>query len=78
MVTMPITKRIEIVIGIPVYVISRMNFDYDENGGRKAVLVNPMHQYRVSRYGKHDCSAKNKKNGDCYGYPTLSCFMDEL
>ena len=78
MVTMPITKRMEIVIGIPVCLISRMNFDYEENVGKKALPVNPMHQYHVSHYGEHDCSANNKKNGDCHGYLSLSHFVDEL
>ena len=36
-----------------------------------------MHQYRVSQWGEHNCSAHNKKNGDYYEYPSLSHFMDE-
>ena len=55
-----------------------MNFDYKENGGKKAFPINPKHQYRVSHYGEHDCNANNKKNGDCYGYLDLSHFLDEL
>ena len=31
---------------------------------RKAFLANPKHQVHVSECGEHDCSAKNKKNGD--------------
>ena len=77
MIVVPITKRIKIVISIQVYLISRMIFDYEENGGKKALLAIPKHQYRVSQYGKHDCNANNKKNGDCYGYPCLSYFIDE-
>ena len=45
---------------------------------KKAFLTNPKHQYRVSRYGERDCSAKNKKNGDYYKYPSLYHFKDEL
>ena len=55
-----------------------MNFDYKENDGKKAFPANPKHQYLVSHYGGHDCNANNKMNGDCYGYPSLSRFMDVL
>ena len=51
----------EIVMGIQVCLISFMNFDYKENGGKKAFLANPKHQYHVSQCGEHDCSANNKK-----------------
>ena len=49
MIAMPITKRMEIVMGIQVCLISWMNFDYEENGGKKAFLANPKQQYRVSQ-----------------------------
>ena len=39
---------------------------------------NPNHQYCVSYYGEHDCHAYIKRNGDYYGYLTLSHFTDEL
>ena len=78
MITMGITKKTEIVMGIQVCLISRMNFDYMENGGKKAFPANPNHQYHAFHYGEHDCNANNKKNGDCYGYPCLSHFTDEL
>ena len=45
---------------------------------RKAFLANLKHQYHVSQNGEHDCGANNKKNGDYYGNPSLSHFMDEL
>ena len=54
-----------------------MNFDFKENGGKKAFLANAKHQYHVSQGGEHDCIASNKKNGDRYGYPNLSHFVDE-
>ena len=130
MIAKQITKRTEIVMGIQVCLISLMNFDYKEIGGkrafltnqkhqyhvsqcenkivmpitkewsllwlskfvsflewtfikrkmveRKAFLANPKHKYRVSYYAEHDCKASNKKNGDCYWYPSLSHFMEEL
>ena len=34
MIVMPTTKRMKIVMGIQVCLISRMNFDYKENGGK--------------------------------------------
>ena len=40
MISMPITTRMEIIIGIQVCFNSRMNFDYKENGGKKAFLTN--------------------------------------
>ena len=49
----------EIVMSIHVYLISHMNFDYEENGGKKAFLANPKHQYRVSQCGEHDCHGNN-------------------
>ena len=44
---------------------------------RKAFIANPKHQYHASQYGEHDCSTHNKKNKDCYEYPSLTYFMDE-
>ena len=64
-------------MSIQVCLISRMNSDYNENGGNKAFLVNPKQQYHVSHCGEHDCHANNKKNEDCYVYPSLSHFTDE-
>ena len=54
-----------------------MNFDYMENGRKKAFLANPNHQYRVSQCGEHDCRANTQKNGDYYEYPRLSHFTDK-
>ena len=53
-IVMPITKRMDITMSIQVCLISRMNFDYEKNGGKKAFLANPKHQYRVSQYGEHE------------------------
>ena len=78
MIVVPITKRMEIVISIQVYLNSQMNFDYKESGGKKAFLANPKHQYHVSQYGEHDCATNKKGNGDYYEYPNLPQFMDEL
>ena len=77
-IVMPITKAMEIIISIQVCLLSQMNLDFKDNGGKKAFPANPKRQYRVSYYGERDCNASNKKNGDCYGYPCLSHFMDEL
>ena len=65
-------------MSIQVGLISRMNFNYTENGGMKAFLGNPKHQYRVSQCGEHDYDANNKNNGDNYEYPRLPYFTDEL
>ena len=78
MIAIPITKRMEIIMGIQVCLISWINFDYTKNGGRKAFLANPKHQYHVSKYGEHYCHANNKNNGDYYEYPSLYHFTNEL
>ena len=44
---------------------------------KKSFQANPKHQYYVSQCGEHDCSAQNKKNGDCYEYQSLSPLMRE-
>ena len=56
MIVVPITKRMEIIMSIQVCLISRMNFDYKDNSG-KGFLTSPKHQYGVSEWGEHDCSA---------------------
>ena len=78
MIKVPITKAMEIIISIQVCLISWMNINYKDNGGKKAFLVNPKNQYHVSQYGEHDCHADNKKNGDYYQYPSLSHLTNEL
>ena len=44
----------------------------------KAFLAKPKHQYRLSQYGEHGCSAHNSKNADYNEYPSLSHLVDEL
>ena len=78
MIVVPLTKRMEIVTSIQVCIIPWMNFNCKENGGKKAFLAKPKHQYHVSQYGEHDCSATNKKGGDYYKYPSLFHFMNKL
>ena len=77
MIVLPITKRKVIIISIQVCLISQMNFDYKENGGKKSILANQKHQYHVSQCREHDFSANNKKNKDYYGHPSLSHSMNE-
>ena len=45
---------------------------------RKAFPANTKHQNHVSQCEEDDCSANNKKDGDYYGYPSLSHFTNEL
>ena len=78
MIVVPITKIMEINMSIQICLILQMNYDRKENCWKKAFLSNPKHQYSVSQYGEHDCCANNKKNWDCYKYPSLSHFTDEL
>ena len=77
-IVQPITKRMEIVMSIQVCPISWMNFDCEKNGGKKAILANPKHQYHVSQSREQDYHVNNKKNGDCYEYPSLFHFSNKL
>ena len=43
MIVLPIIKRVQIIMHIQVSLISQMNFDYNENGGKKAFPANPKH-----------------------------------
>ena len=78
MILVPITKGIEIITSIQVYLISWMNFDYEKNGGKKALHANPKHKYHISQCGEHDCHANNKNKGDYYEYLSLSLLTDKL
>ena len=78
MIAMPLAKRMEIVMGVHVCLISRMNFNYKEIGERNAFLVNPKYQYHVSQCGEHDWWANNKNRGDYYKYQRLSYFTNQL
>ena len=62
LIVVPVTKRMEIIMCIHVCLISQMSFDCKTNGGKKAFLANPKHQYPVSQYGDNDCHGNNKKN----------------
>ena len=57
MIAMPIAKIMEILIGIQVCLISWMNFHFTENGGKKAFLAKPKHQYCES-CSEHDYGAQ--------------------
>ena len=77
-IVVPMAKRMEIIKTTQVCLLSRMNFDYTENDGKKAFLANQKHQYHVSQCGEHDWCPNKKKNGDYYDYPSLSSFSNEL
>ena len=48
MIAMPITNRMETVVGIQVCLISWMIFDYKENGRKKAFFLKSKGQYCVT------------------------------
>ena len=75
-IVVPITKIMKIITSVQVCLSWQMNFGY-KMVEKKAVLDFPKHQYPVSQWGEHNCSAYNKKNGDYYEYPSLSHFIDE-
>ena len=78
MIVVPITKRMEIIMGIQVFSFCEWTLIISKMIERKGFLENPKHQYHVSEWEDRDCSAHNKKNGDYYGYPNLSHFKDKL
>ena len=41
MIVVTITKRMEIIASIQVQLISQINFDYKENGGKKSFSIKP-------------------------------------
>ena len=71
MVVVPITKRMEIIMGIQVYLFSRMNFDFKENGGKKSFSCKSKASMSCIRIWRTLFSANNKKNRDYYEYPSL-------
>ena len=61
MIVVLITNRMENIMSIQVFLISRMNINYKENGGKKAFLAVTKHQYHVSQCGEHDYIATSKR-----------------
>ena len=72
-----ITKRMEIIMGIQVCLISQMNVNFGKMVERNAFLANPKRQYRVFKCREQDCSAHNEENEDYNEYPSLSHFTDK-
>ena len=61
MIVVPLTKRIEVIIGLQVCLFSQMSFDIRIMVERKAFLAIPKHQDRISQWEEHDCSANNER-----------------
>ena len=68
-------------MSIEVCLISRMNFDYTRNGGKKwqkeSLRANLKHQYRLSQCGEHDWSAITKRT-EIIRLSKFVLFHDEL
>ena len=47
MIVVTITKRMDFITGIQIFLILWINFDYKVNGGKKAFLANPKHQHHL-------------------------------
>ena len=71
MIIAPITKRMEIIMGIQVFSFLEWTLIISKMIKRKAFHANLKHQYHVSQWEDHDCGANNKKNDDYYGYPSF-------
>ena len=69
MIVEPITERMKIIMGIQVFSFCEWTLIIRKMTKRKSFLANPKHQYHVSQWEEHDCSANNKMNEDYYGYP---------
>ena len=63
-IVMPITKTMEIIMSIQVCIISRMNFDYKENGGKKAFLQIQCINIMYPNVENMIAVPNNKKNED--------------
>ena len=71
-----VTKTMEVITNIQVCLISWMNINYKEYGGKKAFLANPKHQYHLPIIENMILVLIIKKR-DYYEYPSLSHFVDE-
>ena len=78
MIVVPNHKKVEIFIRIQICLISWMNFNYKESGGKKAFPYKLKHYYHVSKVENMIVVPNKKNSGDCYEYPSLSHFMDAL
>ena len=67
----------DIIMSIQVCLISQMNINYKENGGKKSVSCKSKASISCFPMGEHNCSAHNEKNGDYNEYPSFYHFMDE-
>ena len=79
MILVPITKRMENILSIQVCFISWMNFNYKENSGKKKLFlqiqsINIVYPNEVNLI----LVPNNKKNKDCYAYPSSSHFTEKL
>ena len=73
-----ITKKIETITTIQDCLISRMNVNYKENGGKKSFSCKSRASISCIPMWRTWSSANNKMNRDYYEYPSLSHFTDEL
>ena len=72
----PITKLVEIITSIHVYLIQRMNFGSKENGRENAFLAKPKRQNILHPNEKNMLLLANPKiSGE---YPCLSHSLDEF
>ena len=78
MIAVPITKRMEIIMNIQDCLISQININYEENGGKKKLW--PQIQSSNIMYPNVVIIILVpiiKRNGDYYEYARLSYFMDK-
>ena len=79
MTVMPITKRMEIITRTQVCLISQMNIDYKENGG-KNWFFSQIQSINIVYPNKENIVVvpNHNRNGEYYENPSLSHFTDKL
>ena len=78
LIVVPIIKRKEIIMRIQVWLISRTNIGYKENGQKKAFLAKPSTNIVYPNEMNMLVLPTNHKSKDCYEHPSFSRFADEL
>ena len=68
----------EIITSIQDCLISWININYKENGGKKRFSYKSKASISCIPIGELDCSANNKMNRDYYEYRSVSHFTKEL
>ena len=78
MIALPITKRMQTMMSVPVCLIPWMNINYKENGGMNSFSCKSKVSTSCIPMGEHVDVANHKISRDYYAHPCLSDSIDEL